>query len=247
MAVDGLIYGWIAVAVITFFYLLKRPAPYGRHTKTNWGPMINNQVGWFVMELPVLVLVVVYLFLAGISESVQSVLLLLFVFHYINRVFIYPLRLHTRGKQMPLIIALSAVAFNLVNGNVIGYYLTRVAQYPEGYFLSVQFIGGSLLFVAGLILNWKSDATLINLRGPGETGYKIPTGGMFNWISCPNFFGELVEWLGFAILCWNPAGWSFFIWTFANLVPRAIDHHRWYQNKFADYPETRKAILPFVL
>jgi hypothetical protein len=43
---------WIGVGVITFFVLLKIPQPYGRHTKTDWGPMIDNRLGWVIMELP---------------------------------------------------------------------------------------------------------------------------------------------------------------------------------------------------
>lgn len=247
MTVNVMIYCWIGIAVITFIYLLKRPAPYGRHTQTNWGPMIPNRVGWFIMELPVLALVLSFLFWNGVAITAQTVLLLFFIFHYANRVFIYPFRIRTEGKQMPLVIALSAVFFNVINGTFIGYYTIHISSYPENYFLSAQFIVGAILFVVGLIINWRSDTALINLRKPEETGYKIPTGGLFKWVSCPNFFGEVVEWLGFAIMCSNPAGWSFFIWTFANLVPRAIDHHRWYQNTFKDYPEHRKAVLPFLL
>ncbi len=247
MTLDLLIYCWMAIAVITFLYLLKRPAPYGRHTQTNWGPMISNRVGWFIMELPVLLLVVFYFLQHAVTLSVQSIILVFFIFHYVNRVFIYPIRIRTTGKKMPLVIALSAVVFNLINGSVIGYYLTTISNYQHDYFLSIQFIGGSLLFIIGLIINWRSDTILIHLRKPGETDYKIPKGGLFNFVSCPNFFGELMEWLGFAIMCWNPAGWSFFIWTFANLVPRAIDHHRWYKNTFEEYPKDRKAVLPYLL
>jgi hypothetical protein len=58
--------------------------------------------------------------------------------------------------------------------------------------------------------------------------------------------GELIEWLGFAILCWNMPALAFFIWSAANLVPRAMSHHRWYKNKFQNYPAERKAILPYI-
>lgn len=199
------------------------------------------------MELPVLLIVGYYLFSYGFSLTVQSVLLILFIGHYVNRVFIYPIRLRTKGKQMPLIIVLSAVAFNLVNGTIIGYYLTHHVHYTADYFYSASFIIGGILFLSGLIINWRSDTVLIRLRGPGESGYKIPGGGLFDKVSCPNFFGEIIEWLGFALMCSNIAGWSFFIWTFANLVPRAIDHHRWYRNNFSNYPEVRKAVFPYIL
>ena len=43
-------------------------------------------------------------------------------------------------------------------------------------------------------------------------------------ISCPNFFGEIIEWLGFAVMTLNPGSISFLIWTVCNLVPRSKAH-----------------------
>jgi protein-S-isoprenylcysteine O-methyltransferase Ste14 len=110
--------------------------------------------------------------------------------------------------------------------------------------------------VAGLIrllpkqlqaLRLVTPATVLrNLRGPGETGYKIPRGGAYNWVSCPNYLGEIVEWLGWALATWSFGGLAFAAYTAANLVPRALANHRWYQKRFPDYPVQRKAILPFV-
>ncbi len=106
---------------------------------------------------------------------------------------------------------------------------------------------GVILFLAGMYINWKADNMLMRLRYPGETGYKIPGGWLFNRISCPNLFGELIEWAGFAFLGWDLPFLAFFIWTAANLVPRALSHHRWYQEHFPDYPAGRRAIIPFLL
>ena len=55
---------------------------------------------------------------------------------------------------------------------------------------------------------------------------------------------EIVEWLGWALLTWSPAGLAFAAWTMANLVPRARAHHRWYRERFPDYPARRKALVP---
>jgi hypothetical protein len=103
------------------------------------------------------------------------------------------------------------------------------------------------LFFSGLIINWKADNILINLRKPTKQVYKIPGGWLFNKVSCANLFGELIEWFGFGILCWNLPAFTFFIWTAANLIPRALAHHKWYKEKFNDYPLNRKAIIPYVL
>ncbi len=73
----------------------------------------------------------------------------------------------------------------------------------------------------------------------------MPRGGLYAFISCPNYFGEIVEWTGWAIATWSVAGASFALWTAANLIPRARAHHRWYREQFADYPAERRAVLPF--
>jgi len=245
--VSYFIYIWIAIAVVLFPIQLFISAPYGRHTKTTWGPMISNKLGWILMEGWALVafwsVYIVYfsynsysLFFAG-----------LYTFHYINRSFIFPLRTNTKGKEMPLMIALSAMLFNSVNASSIGYFLSNVTVYPVNYFLQWNFLIGLPLFIFGFYGNYKSDDILIKLRKPGETGYKIPKGFLFRYISCPNHFCEMLEWFGFMLLVWNLAGVSFFIWTVSNLLPRALHHHKWYLQNFADYPKDRKAVFPFVI
>ena len=67
---------------------------------------------------------------------------------------------------------------------------------------------------------------------------------MYRWISCPNYFGEIIEWIGWAIATWSLAGLAFALWTAANLVPRAYSHHQWYRESFTDYPPERKALVP---
>ncbi len=115
------------------------------------------------------------------------------------------------------------------------------------WLISPAFIIGTTIWLGGYIINLSSDRTLRHLRAPGETGYKIPHGGLFEYISCPNYFGEILEWAGWAILTWSLAGFVFALWTVANLAPRARSHHKWYQEKFSDYPPERKALIPFVL
>jgi len=243
-----ILYIWIALAMTIFFLLLKITAPYGRHTKSNWGPLVSNRLGWLLMEFPVLIVLFIFLVPTAKTISFASWFLIgLFCLHYFNRVFIFPFRLRTKGKKMPFVIMLSAVFFNIMNGFSFGYYFSQFANYTNYWFSDIRFISGSILFFTGLYINWKADNMLIHLRKPGETGYKIPQGWLFEKISCPNLFGELIEWLGFAILCWNLPAFTFLIWTAANLIPRAIAHHKWYKEKFNEYPADRKAILPFII
>jgi steroid 5-alpha reductase family enzyme len=246
---ENIVFGWIILACATFLILLFVTAPYGRHTSRKWGITLSNRTGWILMEAPALG-VFLFFFLTGKAEKNATVWIIttLFSLHYINRSLIYPFRIKTKGKQMPLLIVLMAVLFNSVNGFINGYYLgTLQDQYNISWLKHPAFIIGLLLFLAGMIINATADEKLIHLRKSSTNGYQIPYGGLFNVISCPNFFGEILEWLGFAIFCWSLPALSFFIWTTSNLVPRALDHHRWYRSTFANYPARRKAVIPFIL
>ena len=240
---------WIAIGIITFPFLLRITQPYGRHVTAKWGPMIGNKSGWIIQELPSLIFLTIF-FLTGTGPKTNVAWFLwgMWALHYINRSIIFPLRTKTKGKKIPVLIVCSAITFNFANGFLNGTYLGNFAgNYPENYFTSLPFIIGLPVFIIGFFINNQADTALINLRKPGETGYKIPTGGMFNYISCPNHFGEIIEWLGFAIMAGSLPAWSFFIWALVNLVPRTLDHHKWYLKTFPDYPKNRKAVFPFIL
>jgi 3-oxo-5-alpha-steroid 4-dehydrogenase 1 len=240
---------WMAIGVITFLVLLKVTAPYGRHIRSGWGPVIGNKLGWFIQEAPAFIFLSIFYFIGnGPKTPVTWFLWALFGLHYFNRTIIYPLRIRTKDAKIPLAIVASATFFNFINGYLNGTFLGNFGgQYGNDFFQSPQFIIGISLFVLGAFINNQSDTILIGLRKPGETGYKIPVGGFFKYISCPNLFGEMVEWIGFAIMAYSLQSWSFALWACVNLIPRALEHHKWYQQKFADYPKERKALIPHVL
>jgi len=242
-------YFWIALAAIIFFVLLFIPAPYGRFKRSNWGPMINNRLGWILMETPSLLIFSYFVFTGNAPINVYILFFaFLWIFHYVHRSFIFPFRIKTVNKKMPLVVALMAVFFNFINGFFNGYYLGNLYLVNNEYSLGdPQFIAGILLFFFGMTVNLHSDNVLIRLRKNNKQDYIIPRSGFFRWISSPNYFGELVEWFGFALMVNSLPAFSFFIWTAANLVPRALDNHAWYRIHFEDYPENRKAIFPFIL
>jgi len=236
-------YAWMAVGFFTFVFLLRKTAPFGRHTTEGWGKMMDNRTGWIIMELVSPIVFNLTFFSQGITTSpLQWFLIACWNVHYINRSLIFPFRIRTKGKQMPISIALSAVGFNVCNGVFNGYFLAQ--NVPS---FSAFFSIGLVLFSVGFAVNNWADTQLINLRKPGESGYKIPVGGLFNYISCPNLFGEIIEWFGFALMAQNIGATSFAVWTMANLFPRALDHHKWYKLNFKEYPKDRKAVFPFLI
>jgi len=248
MNFDIAVLAWTALALLLFPVQIFVTAPYGRHTHDGWGPRISNRAGWIAMELVSLV-IFGGLFLSGpaVKTAPMWVFFAVWMAHYTNRSLIYPFLTRTRGKTMPLAIVLSAMMFNVVNGGFNGYYLGWLsAPYALSWFTDPRFICGAALFLIGAATNIWADDRLIALRS-SKREYAIPRGGLSELVSCPNFFGEIVEWSGFALMCWNLPALSFAVWTAANLTPRALSHHRWYRQRFADYPAHRKAVIPFIL
>ncbi|MBA0842450.1 hypothetical protein Goarm_002274 [Gossypium armourianum] len=121
-----------------------------------------------------------------------------------------------------------AFGFNLLNG----YLQARwVSHYKDDYeneeLFWWRFLGGLLIFVVGMWVNVWADKVLVGLKKQGDGGYKIPRGGLFELVSCPNYFGEIMEWFGWAVMTWSWVGFGFFLYTCANLMPRARATRLW--------------------
>ena len=145
-----------------------------------------------------------------------------------------------------------ALIFCFLNGYIQAtYQLVPCSHRTITWLYDIRFIVGTLIFFVGMGINIHSDSILRSLRSsePNDRErYKIPNGGMFKYISGANYFGECVEWIGYAILSWNYGAVAFAFFTCANIFPRAIQHHKWYQKTFGEnYPATRKAVIPFLL
>lgn len=244
-----LMMAFIAMAAIVFPLLLFVTAPYGRHTRKGWGPRLNDTLGWVIMEAPAPILFGLFFILSDRMSSAPLIAFLcIYELHYINRTFIFPFRLKGNRKDMPLSIALSGTFFNTLNAYIIARYLfTLGPEYATSWLWDPRFIIGAVIFLIGFRINTHSDSILRNLLKPGETGYKIPHGGLFKYVSGANYLGELIEWTGFAIATWCLPSVVFVIWTAANLAPRAISSHKWYKEKFPEYPKDRKALIPFIV
>lgn len=240
---------WIALAAITFALGLRRRAPYGRHATAGVGPVLDARWGWVLMEAPSpLAMVATFALGRHRGEPWAAVFLALWLAHYVHRTVVQPFRWRARPTPIPLLIAGGGAVFNVVNGCLVGRWLFHLSPgYPPGWFGDPRFVVGLVLFALGAAVNVHADEVLRGLRRAGEGGYRVPYGGMYRWVSCPNYLGETVEWTGFALLTWCAPALSFAVWTAANLVPRALAHHRWYRERFVDYPPERRAVVPFVL
>ena len=245
---DWVVAGVFLAGVITAVSVLLISAPYGRHMRSGWGPSMPARLAWVVMETPP-VLFFAWVFFKGENwaEALPLIFFGLWQVHYFHRAYIFPFRLRNRGKKTPAVLVFFAVAFNVPNAYLNARWISHFGAYELSWMASPEFIIGVGLFLMGFGINRHSDGILLRLRKPGETGYRIPRGGLFRFVSAPNYLGELLQWLGWAIATWSLAGVAFFLYSAANLVPRAISNHKWYLEKFSNYPVERKAILPGVL
>lgn len=241
-------YAQLVLAGLTFVSLFFVTAPYGRHGRGGWGPGIGQRLAWVLMELPAsLGWLAVYALGAHALEPAPLVLMALWQVHYLNRTFVFPFRIRSDGKTTPISIVGTAVVFNLLNAYINGRQVSEVGSYPDAWLTDPRFLGGVLLFAVGFAINQHADWVLMNLRKPGESGYKIPHGGLYRYVTCPNYLGEILEWTGWAIATWSLPGLAFALYSAANLGPRALSHHKWYRDKFPDYPAERRALIPFVV
>lgn len=240
--------GVMALGGLTFVALFFITAGYGRHRKARTRFCCSNRAGWIIMEIPAVLGFLGVVFGGQYAAATPVwILVLIWMSHYGYRTLIYPFRLTYVPTRMPLEIALIGCCFQSLNAYLNGTWISQLHKYEMSWFLDWRFVVGVGLFYTAFAGNLWSDEILLRLKKSAPDRYQIPHGGLFRWLSSPNYVCEILEWGGWALLTWSLSGTAFFVYTFANLAPRAFAHHRWYQTQFEDYPKERKALIPGLL
>lgn len=248
---NGLIYAMLAMAVVVFISLYFVTAGYGQFRTKQWGWSINNKLAWVLMEAPAFLTMLVIWYTSGCPTAAPQIVLLgLFLLHYFQRSFIFPLLMSGHSK-MPVTIMLSGVTFNIINGIMQGgalfWFPREVYQEGWNYFTHDISIIGLVIFFVGMAINLHSDHVIRHLRQPGDTRHYLPQKGMYHYVTSANYFGEIVEWTGFAIVAGSLAAWVFVWWTAANLVPRAHAIYNRYREEFGkESLAHKKRIIPYI-
>ncbi|CAL8110250.1 unnamed protein product [Orchesella dallaii] len=254
----GLVY-----TIIVGLYSLLFPAPYGRYASSSFGPTINPKIAWMIQECmaffcPIMIIIMT----AGLQleNFANIVAIFLFTFHYFHRSFIYPFAMSSESKPAPILVALSAATFCVYNGLLQGIHLANVHDVEDSFYVYL----GTVVFMIGMAINITHDRMLIALRkkssgGEGEAKsssseteakqrYKIPRGELFEYVSGANYLGEIIEWIALAFITRGYPQIIFALFSAVFLGIRALHHHRFYKNTFgSSYPQSRKAIIPFIL
>jgi protein-S-isoprenylcysteine O-methyltransferase Ste14 len=243
--------GFVIFNICTFITLFFMPAHYGRFIDSKRTSLVlPTKLAWILQEIPNIIVTIYYILQHSNStrkpNKIKYIMIAPFLIHYIHRTFIFPFKL-ANSKNMPLEIIAFAATFTSFNSIMINRAIFLFSQYSLGDLIDVRFFIGLGLFCLGMYVNVLHDYSMSEQK-KGKEGYIVPRGHLFEYVSSPNYFGEIIEWIGFAIATGTFAGSMFVVSTFCNLFPRAIDYHKWYRNKFGDeYPKNRKAIIPFLV
>ena len=176
--------------------------------------------------------------------------------HYGTRGFVFPnlqLRRTAATASFSITIVLMGWLVTSVHGYLNAAFISELGQhFTLSWFSDPRFIIGITLYYASFVFNIRSDAIIRNLRTVeeierGDKVYRIPRGGLFRFVTNPSYLTEIAAFTGFAIATWSLGATFILLITIANLVPRAFQTHRWYREKFPDYPQERRVLIPFVL
>lgn len=119
---ENIAIGMLIVSLPTFlllYYVI--PSPWGKTLTSKrqfyFGPLIPSRISWFVFESPNLI----WSYFCWRKrrddvDSVNQILLLLFVIHYIQRDIVFPLIISKNTKPLPLAVVLAAFFYCSVNG-----------------------------------------------------------------------------------------------------------------------------------
>lgn len=232
------------------------PSPYGRFADPRFGPAVSARLGWWLMELPAtVVFAAVYLQGDRRGELVPLVFAAIWSLHYLNRGWLQPFLMRPARGRPPTFSVLVIMCGWVVAGlhaYLHARYLSALGSYPRAWLWDARFLDGCALYAAALAANVHADAVTRGLRTKAEAAagvraYRIPRGGLFELVSCPAYLTELLAWTGLAVATWSLAGVFILAVSAANLVPRALSTHRWYQRTFPDYPRGRRALIPGLL
>lgn len=254
---DGVLTAALVFAAVVALAAPFFPSPYGRFASDRAGLALDPRFGWFLMELPATLSFLLFFFRGpNCFEVVPLVFLGVWAVHYGNRGFYFPFSIRSpRGAKasFSLLVIATGWIVTSVHGYLHAAFFSRHgAHYDVGWLDDPRFRIGFVLYAGSLALNIHSDAIIRRLRTREEVEagvkvYRIPRGGLYRWVTSPSYLTELTAWAGLAICTWSLASVFILAISAANLVPRALDTHRWYRRRFPDYPRERRALIPYLL
>jgi len=223
---------------------------------------LGVQVGWktvFIVEYlgPLLIYPLFYIrpnFIYGNEKApikfAQDLALLSWSFHYGKRILETIFVHRFSNSTMPFFNIFKNCGYYWGCSALVGYYVNhpRFIEPPQNHVL----FGAGLFFISE-ITNLITHIQLRNLRPEGTRVRGIPRGFLFDIVSCPNYFAEILSWVGFSIMTQTWPSALFTLLGIAQMWLWAKDKHKKYLREFDGkegreaYPRGRKILIPYIL
>eukprot|EP01133_Synstelium_polycarpum_P013383 gene13383-15742_t len=223
---------------------------------------LGPQISWTLVFLaeyagPLFVYPLFYIFsqqIYGYEHSnknyVQNLALMCYSLHYIKRLLETVFVHRFSHGTMPL--------SNLFKNCTYYWGCTAMVSYFVNHPLftappAMRVIAGLALFLVSEFLNLTCHIQLRNLRPAGTTERNVPKGGLFDYVSCPNYTVEILSWVGFTVMTQTLTAGLFTLLGAFQMYVWAVAKHRRYRKEFdgqngrPQYPKSRKIIIPFLL
>ena len=202
-------------------------------------PLLSSRVGMILLYLPSACLA--YAMHDPTSLRSRAVACLA-VLHFSKRT-LECICLHEYSGTMPLFSSLMISSFYLL---VAGFSVHYASVVPAALLQDWTLAAGLLLFCVGQLGNLCHHYLLATLRRPGERVYKVPRGGLFEYVAAPHYLFELVAWAGTALVGQHLIHLGILLDMTVYLRDRAQRQTEWNRAKLDGYPRSRKHLIPFI-
>lgn len=205
---------------------------------------VPSRVGMMILYTPALLVSCVYLLTAPNSNGREVVTAGLLCLHFGKRV-LETLFLHNYSGTMDCDMMLPISVSYALTAALTAHQQFLVTEYSHAFSNPVYCLGLALA-VIGQGGNFYHHYLLTQMRKGGEKSYSIPTGGLFEFVTMPHYFFELIAWLGLACVTQHLNALLTFADMCSYLSGRSIATTRWYRSKFDNYPKERKHLVPLI-
>jgi 3-oxo-5-alpha-steroid 4-dehydrogenase len=169
------------------------------YSKFGTGVGFNSRAGLVLAyATPIFVYIALWIE-SGAPQTLYHVLVLAaFLFHFVRRI-LEVLFVNSYSRPIPLC---TIVAIALLYGGAAtscAFFQVRTLGQPPS---NPVFILGVLVFALGELLNGYHHWLLARLRPPGVRTYGVPRGGLSGWVASPHYLGEILSFVGYAMISW---------------------------------------------
>ena len=198
------------------------------YSKFGTGGGVNSRAGLtLAYATPICVYIVLWIEGGAPQTPYHLIVLAAFLFHFIRR--ILEILFVNSYSRPTLLCALVTIAF-LYGGAATSCAFFQVHTLGQPTSNSI-FMLGVLVFAVGELLNGYHHRLLARLRAPGVRTYGVPRGGLFGWVASPHYLGEILSFVGYAMMSDLLPVWGNALVVSGYLALRANTTLKWYQRE----------------